>query len=302
MSSTISQNELRRVLSSASVKLIDVMLPEDYAVCHIAGAENACVYEMVFLERIAACAPDCKMPVVIYDASGTTLTARTAQEKLMRAGYHSVAILEGGLRAWQAAGLPVESGGSGDLSMAAGVPDGRYAVDVSASVIEWSGRNINTHHYGRISLTSGAIAFEQGKLQTGNFVIDMHTIRNLSLQDKGLRSMLLEHLASDDFFDVEHYPTAALTLTGWEPIADASPGTSNGIVSADLTIKDVTAPVSFPAMIVPQEDGSIKAQAMFDIDRTNWNVRYGSGKLYERLGMHLVNDLLSFELFLIARA
>jgi len=299
MSSTISQSELRRALSSASVKLIDVMLPEDYAVCHIAGAENACIYEMVFLERIAACAPDCKMPVVIYDASGTTLTARTAREKLIRAGYHSVVILEGGLRAWQAAGLPVEI--SEEKPPAVAVPDGCYSIDVSASVIEWSGRNINNRHHGRISLASGAVVFDRGNLKGGNFVIDMHTIRNLDLDDEGWRSMLIRHLVSDDFFDVELYPSAALTLTGWEPIADATPGTANGIISADLTIKDVTAPVSFPAMIVPQEDGSIKAQAAFDIDRTNWNIRYGSGKLYERLGMHLVNDLISFELFLVAR-
>lgn len=56
----------------------------------------------------------------------------------------------------------------------------------------------------------------------------------------------------------------------------------------DLSIKDVTAPVSFPAMIVSQEDGGIKARAAFDMDRTMWNVRYGSDKLYERLGMRLV--------------
>jgi rhodanese-related sulfurtransferase len=300
MNSTISQSELRRLLSSASVKLIDVMLPEDYAACHITGAENACVYEMVFLERVSACVPDHGMAVVVYDTSGTSLTARTAREKLVRAGYHSVAVLEGGLRAWQADGLPVES--SEETPVVIAVPDGWYRVDVSTSVIEWSGRNINNRHHGRISLAGGAVVFDHGKLQGGNFVIDMHTIQNLDIQDNGWRSMLLRHLCSDDFFDVECYPTTALTVTGWKPIEGASPGTPNGIISADLAIKDITAPVSFPAMIVPQEDGSIKAQAAFDIDRTIWNVLYGSGRLFEKLGMHLVNDLISFELFLVARA
>jgi hypothetical protein len=50
-----------------------------------------------------------------------------------------------------------------------------------------------------------------------------------------------------------------------------------------------------------QEDGTLKAQAALDIDRTLWNVCYGSGRLYERLGMHLVNDLISIELFIVAR-
>ena len=67
-----------------------------------------------------------------------------------------------------------------------------------------------------------------------------------------------------------------------------------------MTIKDRTLPVRFPADISPQDDGSVKAHAVVDIDRTLWDVRYGSGKLYERLGMHLVHDLVSIEIFIAA--
>ena len=44
-------------------------------------------------------------------------------------------------------------------------------------------------------------------------------------------------------------------------------------------------------IIAPQNDGTLKAQASLDLYRTLWGVCYGSGRLYERLGMHLVNDL-----------
>jgi hypothetical protein len=54
-------------------------------------------------------------------------------------------------------------------------------------------------------------------------------------------------------------------------------------------------------MVAAQADGILKAQASVDLDRTLWDVCYGSGKLYERLGMHLVNDLISLELFIAAR-
>jgi hypothetical protein len=54
-------------------------------------------------------------------------------------------------------------------------------------------------------------------------------------------------------------------------------------------------------MVAAQADGTLKAQAAIDLDRTLWNVNYGSGKLFERLGMHLVNDLISIELFIVAR-
>jgi hypothetical protein len=76
----------------------------------------------------------------------------------------------------------------------------------------------------------------------------------------------------------------------------------NGHVTGNLTIRDVTRPITFPAVISAQGDGSIKAHAAFDLDRTLWNICYGSGKLYERLGMHLVHDLISLELFLVARS
>jgi len=68
-----------------------------------------------------------------------------------------------------------------------------------------------------------------------------------------------------------------------------------------LTIKGTARPLCFPAMISAQEDGILKAQAAIDLDRTLWDVSYGSGKLYERLGMHLVHDLISIELFIAAQ-
>jgi hypothetical protein len=54
-------------------------------------------------------------------------------------------------------------------------------------------------------------------------------------------------------------------------------------------------------MIVPMPDGSLNGNAHFDFDRTLWNVLYGSEKFFEKLGMHLVNDNITMELFLVAK-
>jgi len=299
MNATISAPELRQLIASASVCLIDVLLPEDFASRHIGGAENACVYEMVFLERIAECVPERDTTIVVYDDSGTTLAARTAREKLQRAGYRNVTILEGGLQAWQAAGFEVESSAMPTPPV---VPrDGVYLVDAEKSVVEWSGRNINNRHYGRIAISGGRVVMANGRPASGNFVIDMGTINNLDLQDDGWRGLLLTHLKSEDFFDCERYPTATFQLQGASAIAGATPGTANMEIAGTLTIKETGRSICFPAMVVPQEDGTLKAQAALDLDRTLWNVCYGSGKLYERLGMHLVNDLISIEMFIVAR-
>jgi len=298
MNATITAHELQQLIAGNSVCLIDVLLPEDFACRHIAGAANACVYEMVFLDRIAECVPDRDRPVVVYDDSGTTLAARTAREKLERAGYRDVKILEGGLQAWLAAGCAVEP--SALVPPPASVGDGAYRVDAEKSVVEWIGRNINNRHHGRIAITGGEVVLAGGLPVSGGFVLDMTTITNLDLQDEGWRGMLHRHLKSEDFFDVERYPTATFDLRGASAIAGATPGTANMEIAGSLTIKETTRPICFPAMVAPQADGTLKAQAALDLDRTRWNVSYGSGRLYERLGMHLVNDLISIELFIVA--
>jgi len=299
MSVTISCNQLKERMAAGAV-VVDVMTPEDFAACHVAGAYSACMYEMVFLDRIAECAPDRDTELVVYDASGTTRAAEAARERLIQAGYTAVSILKGGLAGWRSAGLPVEA------SDQAGLPepklrDGTYRIDGEKSVLEWIGRNLNNRHLGRIAIQEGSLIILGGRLSEGSIVLDMSTISNLDLQDPAWRDMLIRHLKSDDFFAVERFPTASFRLTGWEAVEGASPEAPNGIASGELTIRDKTHPVSFPAIVAPQADGGIKAHAAFDIDRTLWNVCYGSGKLFERLGMHLVHDIISLELFISAR-
>jgi polyisoprenoid-binding protein YceI len=82
-------------------------------------------------------------------------------------------------------------------------------------------------------------------------------------------------------------------------LPDAQRGNPNWEVVGELTLKSITNPISFPAMIGLTPDGLIAADAHFDIDRTRWNVLYGSGKYYEKLGKHLVSDEVSLALKLL---
>jgi len=298
MKETISCNELQRRIA-AGAAVVDVMTPEDYAAGHLAGAGNACIYEMVFLERIAACVADRNTEVIVYDATGTTGTAAVARQRLLQAGYGRVSVLSGGLAAWREAGLPLETGAAAVLSAPA-LQDGTYRLDTENSRLEWIGRNLNNRHYGRIDVRGGELVVAGGQLTAGSIVLDMQSIANLDLQDPAWRDMLLRHLKSDDFFAVESFPTASFRLAGWELQPAASAEAPGGIVTGDLTIRDVTRPISFPAIVAPQPDGTVKAHAAFDIDRTLWNVCYGSCRLFERLGMHLVHDMISLELFVVA--
>jgi polyisoprenoid-binding protein YceI len=71
-------------------------------------------------------------------------------------------------------------------------------------------------------------------------------------------------------------------------------------LQGQMTIKGIKREIDFPA-VVGFKDGEIIAQAHFDIDRTQWNVIYGSGRFFEHLGMHLVNDIISLQLKIVAR-
>lgn len=287
----------RRIAHGALI--IDVMIPEDHARCHVAGALNACVYEMVFLERMAACAPDPAVELVVYDATGETQTAELARERLLQAGYARVSVLAGGLRAWRAAGLPVEPCDEPAWSQVV-LADGVYRVDTEKSVLEWIGRNLSYRHNGRIGLKEGELAVAGGELAQAAIVLDMRAISNLDLADPELRAMLLRHLHSEDFFAVERFETAALRLTGWQRQQGLPVEAPGGVADCELTIKGVTRTVTVPVAVAPQQDGTLRVHATLDIDRTLWGVGYGSGKFFERLGMHFVEDTISLELFVTA--
>ena len=297
---TITCTELRnRMEEGFAPTLLDVLPPEEFALRHIPGAMNACVYEVAFLQNVHTLTPDQGATLIVYDATGQTRAAELARERLLADGYRQVARLAGGLAAWEAAGYPVErslGAGPGEPDLA----DRTYRIDPTRSRVEWTGRNLNGRHLGTIAVSGGELDCAGKVLKGGNVTLDMTSIANQDLQDEGYRKMLIAHLKSADFFEVERFPTATMTLTGAMPIEGATTGTPNYTIEGLLTLKGVTRELSFPAIISPEADGSVRAQASLELDRTLWDVIYGSGRLFERLGMHLVNDLVGVELFITA--
>jgi len=299
MTAIVRCDELKQRLDAGAV-VIDVMTPEDYAACHVAGAHNACIYEIVFLDRIAelVAAPDTDL--IVYDATGTTKTAAVARERLLQAGYTRVSILAGGLSAWRREGLPIE-GGTEPAFPDKAAADGTYLLDTQVSRIEWIGRSLNNRHLGQLAIIEGNLVIAAGRPRSADIIVDMHSLTDLDLQDPAYRDMLVAHLKSDDFLAVDRFPTASLSIRGWEPGHEVFPIAFGGVATGDLTMKGISRPVRFPALAAPQLDGSIKIHAAFDIDRTIWDICYGSYRHFERLGMHLVHDIVSLELFAVAK-
>lgn len=124
------------------------------------------------------------------------------------------------------------------------------------------------------------LVWKNEKLTAGKFTIDMASITNTDLEDPGYNAKLVGHLKSDDFFGVEKYPTAKLEIKSSSKFEN-----NKGTVKAHLTIKETTLPIEFEA----QKEGNW-LMAEIIIDRSKYDVRYGSGSFFDNLGDKTIYD------------
>ena len=303
--SHITANELKQWMDEGKdFILIDVLPDEYYSQKHIPGAGNACVYEVVFLDKVKEMNAGESKPIVVYGETGDYLASASAFTKLSDAGYRNVYELEGGIAAWEKAGyeLDCEQGEPAkNYSPPALHPDKKtLKVDTEKSKIRWTGRNLGNLHYGRLGLKKGSVEIDNGMVTGGHFTINMESIVCEDIADKAMNKMLVAHLCSADFFETSTYPEGKFIITEALRLENASPGAPNYRITGDLTLKGITHPVEFEAVIGWNTEQKLFTQAAFEIDRTKWNVMYGSGRFFERLGMHLVNDNITLQLFITA--
>jgi len=153
--------------------------------------------------------------------------------------------------------------------------DGKiYAVDTLNSKAEWKGFKVvksdNTSHIGTLKFESGEVTVKDNKLESGQFVIDMTSIKNDDLTDSESNGKLIGHLKSPDFFDTEKFPTASFEIT---KISEAPAGGDyNTILDGNLTLKGITKPATFNAN-VKLKDGELSiATEPKDINRDEFGI------------------------------
>lgn len=300
----ITAKKLKKLMAErAEALLIDTLPTDVHARRHIPGAKNACVYEVVFSDRVRQLAPELDQDIIVYGSSRHSRDSQAAAEKLLRLGYERVHVLEGGIAAWKQEGYAV----TGDQIHAVEDPatrlaleDRHYRVDVERSLIEWTGRNANNTHVGSVRLSEGEIRVSDGAVG-GHFEIDMRSIRNYNLEGDELQPVLVAHLESDDFFFVKLFPKATFTITSAKLAAAPYLSTPNAVIEGSLALRGIERPIRFPATVTRPADGGIATEAHFDIDRTRWNAIYGSARYFEHLGMHMVFDLVTIEVRIVAR-
>lgn len=273
--------------------LIDVLPPEHYEKVHIAGAKQACVYEMDFMEQIEQITTDKRAPIIVYGAGEGSLDAVCAAGKLARIGYTDVSVYAGGLQEWEEEGHPLAgTAPKTDASEQPFIPDiekdATWSIVPEESSLQWFGRNANSVHHGLIPVT-GSFSVQDGNFE-GAVTAHMDNLQNVDLAETDMKPVLEAHLASDDFFFTTLFPKAEFTITSVDISEELSPTIPNMYISGTLEIRGRTKDIEFPATVSHLPDGRIALEAHLDIDRTRWGIVYGSTRFFKHLSYHLVFD------------
>lgn len=171
-------------------------------------------------------------------------------------------------------GTTSEEAKTADKQEAAVATGATYSIDTTASKVEWTGTKPVGAHNGTFKIANGEFSVEGGNLTAGEFTIDINSMNNLDMKAGDGKEKLEGHLKSPDFFDTAKFPTAKFVITSVSPLTDSA-GTHS--ISGNLTLKDSTKNVTFPAKITVS-DARVTATADFSIDRTQWGLFYGNDK------------------------
>ncbi len=154
------------------------------------------------------------------------------------------------------------------------------------SKMTWKGFKATSSHDGEITIKEGKLYVKDNKLVGGEFEIDMNSITNTDMaKDDPYNKKLVDHLKNADFFDVQKYPKATFEITNVSVKDEVS------IIEGNLTIKGITKNISFPASVLVEKSGVTLLSDKIKIDRTDFGIKYKSGKFFKNLKDKLINDI-----------
>jgi polyisoprenoid-binding protein YceI len=173
-----------------------------------------------------------------------------------------------------------------------------YSFNVASSKINWEGKKTLIKEWvdtGNISIQSGSVTLVDDKIIEGRIIIDMNSITAQKTGAGEGETNLSKHLKSADFFNVEIFPTSQFILTSIIP----SEKENEYLAKGDITIKNITKNIEFP-MNIYMTNGSISMNAKIILDRTLFDVRFGSTNFFKDIGDKAIDNNFTLKLELIA--
>lgn len=161
----------------------------------------------------------------------------------------------------------------------------KFEIESAKSRIDWIGRKVTGAHNGTIAVKEGTFFFNDGKLTGGKIAIDTTTIKILDIADAATNAQFAGHLASDDFFSIEKFPTATFEILSVRPLAG-----NQFHLEGNLTIKGITHAAGLDATIENNNE-SLTLAGKLIVDRTKYDIKFRSGNFFKDLGDTLIyND------------
>ena len=173
----------------------------------------------------------------------------------------------------------------------------KYIIDTKETVLTWEGSMVfgfGEKNIGYVYTSKGELIIEKDQLVGGTVEVDMNTIE---YKDKANKNTPVKHLKSADYFDVKKFPISTFAINKIESVNVRSKTIK---VTGNLTIKGITNPITIPAEI-EVKDGIVRASGKVIIDRTQWGIRYRSGKFYDNLADNAVSDDIEIYMKIVAK-
>lgn len=160
------------------------------------------------------------------------------------------------------------------------------------SKVKWQGSKPLGKHTGNVSIKEAKVDIDsQGIIQNAEIEMDMTQITSDDLRGDSWKK-LINHFNSKDFFNTDTFKTASFRSKSVKKLEG-----DKYEFSGNLQIKNLNKPISFIGNYSKFGEKH-KLIGEFLFNRKDYDIRYGSGKFFSKIGDKIIHDnvLISFDL------
>ncbi len=162
------------------------------------------------------------------------------------------------------------------------------SVDINKSKLLWAGEKLSGKHDGQVNIKNGYVLFHHGSMIGAEIIIDMNTITVADIESPEWNQSLVDHLKDDDFFGVDSFPIATLSIESVEEYKSKLTPQYNVKMDGLIMIKGVSKPISILSNL--NSENGYRASGTLKIDRTEFGIEYKSKSIFPNIGDKFIYD------------